>query len=203
MNLLNNYDFVKRDLIHLMKNRRKLSGDQFRDVLHKILGRSDLAWELGPDPLDEQHDVLSLSLMSNREYVCEIAVGLELPFKGENWSIQVGIPPRGWEKYFEFTASDGCKIAIEGEKWHFNIVKNNLRAKIYLSPESSFPCAYFSSIARILIVGELGEQNVEKLISDIVCVEYSPVISLKPLIKLRSDFVNLFPFCSYNSMFSA
>ena len=188
-----------RDLAHLMDNRARVGSEKFGELLDEIVKLDGCGWELGPDFASPASTALAFSALCERRTIDRLEEELGLPLFGGDWSVVIGVPPRHWERYFEYVASDGQSHAIEGSKWQYNLTRENDRIAIELCVPSSLPIDLFNEVARILCVGELGELNLIEFVSRI---SYGlSKTDAKPIQLLRADFVSHFPQCHYAGMF--
>ena len=190
----------QRDLVHLMENREKASTEAFSELLDEIVRLNGCGWELGPDPADITKDILAFSTLGDRANVDRIREEMDLPLTGDDWSVIIGIPPRIWDRYFEYTAANGSVYEIEGLSWRYSMIETGGRAEILLDPSPNKYPAICEELARILCVGELGEENLDDFVSAVSCANLASSEG-KPLSYLREDFVRRFPACHYDTVF--
>jgi hypothetical protein len=155
---------------------------------------------MGPDPAIDQTTVLSLSLFNDSSVIEKLRTDLGLPICGEDWRVQVGIPPRMWEMYFEYTSADGRDYRIEGKNWKWELNRIGDSANITLCPDVTIEDADKFDIGRILLSGELGEKNLKDFV-DTISVGNQSSDGAQPMRALKREFAQLFPKCSYREFF--
>lgn len=193
---------LRRDLIHLMENRERLSHEAFAELLNEIVPLDGNGWEMGPDPEDTQRTILSVSALGDQAKVRRIEQEFNLPIVTDHWSIIRGIPPMEWEQYFEYTDYKGKQYRIEGSIWRHAIIHGRNGADIILDPDLSFLGDLPEQLGIIICIGEIGERNIESFVSSIN-YDCLPVSESNPISRLRADFVKLFPNCYYNKFLRA
>lgn len=192
----------QRDLIHLMENRDKVSTEAFSQLLDEIVQLNGCGWELGPDPENPERAILAFSSLGNQTILERIREEMNLPITRNRWSVVIGIPPRIWDRYFQYTDTAGKIFEIEGSYWRYRLNNSGNTVEILLDPSPSTYPGFCEELARILCVGELGEQNIVDFVSDLSCVKLRHNES-RSLSFLREDFANSFPTCHYMSIFRA
>jgi hypothetical protein len=199
---------LKENLVHLMNHIGQLNEEAIRDLMSKILsGRPGIGWELGPDPSHQDRMTLALTGLGRWEHLKEFSQELSLPIETQSWAIVAGIPPRGWERYFEIQMDNGESVGIECGSWMWSLVACRAFAEIVLLlPESMHRLGELENEAvSIFLSGELGEQNycerikvvgIEHLTESMVARE------LLPVTKLRCSFATWFPDAPYADFLS-
>ena len=189
----------QRDLVHLMENRERLSLADFRSLLDEIADLQDSGWEMGPDPNDPSTTVLAFSIFAHETVLARITNQFALPISGNGWRVRAGIPPRDWERYFEYPTHSGTRYRVEGADWRYRVRAEGGMAKIILYPPRDNSDS-FDELAHVLCVGELGEDNLADFVSGIECDPLDPSAG-RPFCGLRGEFASLFKGCHYREFF--
>lgn len=180
----------------LLSQWESYEADDFQAKINDILGNSSAAWEFGPDPADESTMLFSLSIVNDPDWIARVSAVLDIPFQHGNVSAVLGIPPRHWERYFEYTDQNNTVHKIDGDDWLFRMSPaddpNMVRLKILADLPDSMD--WFETVS-IMLTGELGEINISKHIDRIDRV--TKPTDLAPLIHLRPCFAKKFPTCAY------
>ena len=192
----------QRDLVHLMDNREKASTEAFSELLDDIVRLNGCGWELGPDPDDSAKAILAFSSRGNQANVDRIREEMNLPINRSDWSVIVGIPPRIWDRYFQYADANGQTYEIEGSNWRYGMIDSGGTVEVLLDSSPTKYPNICGELASILCVGELGEQNIVDFVSGVSCARLG-LNESKPLSSLREDFVHRFPACHYESVFRA
>ena len=168
------------NLSHLMRHRMNLDDEAFAALMEKILlPFPEIQWERGPAFDDDAVDQLSIS---TGELYDDHQFSNFFPIREDDWRIDVGIPPKHWDMYFEMNLS-GELIAIEGRRWYwradFHSTESTLiHVAIPHEEASALTEGGYRDAVEILIIGEIGEVNLRK---------YLQVISIKRLPKIDKD----------------
>ena len=192
---------TKYDIIEFMDSLSKLSDKEIVNFISKKMAFSGHGWEIGPDLENGNTMTFSISAFGGGDFIDDLESTLELPLFGNGWSVQIGIPPRDWEKYFHYTDFRDRIHEIEGSRWRFDLINQCNQVKIILYPHPEIDPDIFDDVARILCVGELGEKNIIDFVSEIDFLEYTPDNG-KPLSHLRKCFLRIFPKCYYKNFLS-
>ncbi|MDE2422180.1 MAG: hypothetical protein KGO49_13490 [Gammaproteobacteria bacterium] len=115
-----------KNLSHLMTHRKKVYTNGFVELMDRILsGIPNVGWELGHLPNDYGVDQLSLSVINNPLFIKQVEDSISFPIKGDDWVINLGIPPRDWELFFEINTEDGQIVEVEGSEWSWVMTDKN------------------------------------------------------------------------------
>ena len=195
--MLHMNDLRRKKLIDLMGNWKSSSESEIRCLVNEILGHDYFAWEFGPDPMDDDISVLSISLERSAGEVTQLASDLGLPIQGNGWRVQVGMPPRDWDRYFEYEGRSGISYRIEGSHWLYELIpEDNDKVRVELFPDIAIEPKDGDEISRILLIGEIGERNLAEKICN-VSIGNSRKPGTKAIENLRSEFAELYPDCAY------
>lgn len=189
----------QRDLVHLMENREKVSSSAFSELLDEIVQLKGCGWELGPNPIDSNKTILAFSSLGDQANIDRISEEMDLPIVRDEWSAIVGIPPRIWDQYFQYTSTNGSRYEIAGSTWKYAFIESDSKIQILLD---SSPAQYedvCNELGKILCVGELGEENIRRFVSRIYCVALECSES-KSVSFLRENFIKQFPDCHYRDV---
>jgi hypothetical protein len=171
-----------------------------------------MGWELGPDLVNPDVYRLSLSLWDVLQLRTDPPLAEQLPVKGDGWLIDLGIPPRDWEMYFE-AKMNGKDLAIEGREWFWSIADVDVdvdpeadvdaQVMITIAPSSPFETLTDEEpeeFAGMIVTGELGEANVARLVRwiDVSATRQGPE-EWFPMERLRKKFMEKFPDCEYGA----
>jgi hypothetical protein len=192
-----------RNISHLMNHRKKLDDDGFADLIQKILSEyPSVGWELGPSMSDSKIDLLSLSVKDAPDFLSEFKSSSLAFESGVDWQVDIGIPPRDWELFFEATF-EGTSINVEGGNWVWSTAQDISFDELVVAPADliSQPISETDllDIGKILLVGELGEVNFMQHVKNfIVLRQPTKEIRWCAMSKLRPEFVNRHPECRYS-----
>ncbi len=189
---------LKTDLIHFMNKFKTLTPDNAMALMSHILADTPIeTWEIGPHPLNHDIDVLALSSDGISTVEDFIYKTVEPDVDGAGWEIVHGIPPRDWELFFEYSGANGQIFEVEGADWSWQAHWNEDGLDLTLVPDQDYPPDVFDDIARILMVGELGEKNCDKYV--ILRGRHGPSSAdgFDPLPTFRSVFAQTFEDCAY------
>lgn len=181
---------------NLLSHWESYETDDFCAMVNDLLGAPDAAWEYGPDPTNPDRMLFSLSIRNDAEWAAHVCNALEIPFQQEDVGAVLGIPPRQWERYFEYTDRTNTVQDIDGESWLFELSPADERDMIRLGIFADLPEAVdWFDVVSIMLIGELGETNVSARIAQIY--QLSEPQNLSPLSNLKSAFARHFPNCHF------
>lgn len=196
---------LKRNLMHIMCYRGQLNSEGFCDLMSKILSNHPhISWELGEHPEERCCDVLSLSVKNNLPEMNLIKNKLSLPIKKDDWTIDVGIPPRSWELYFELSCGDkSLSYNIDGRAWMWlaDFKDGSCKLKLYVPQINSINAGYIKDIVNIVLIGEIGELNMLTYI-DKVIVSAVYTDDFRSMEEFKYEFIRQFPGAFYSRYLS-
>lgn len=175
--------------------------EDFCELVNDALGRPDAAWEFGPDPLDDDKMLFSISLRNDPDWTTAVSKRLGIPFQHGEVGATLGIPPRHWDRYFEYMDRDNQVREIDGETWAFRMSPADDPNMVRLSVFADLPPSvdWFDAVS-IMLTGDLGERNVAERIDQVERID-NPQGSY-PLADLRAAFARRFPGCHYFAVLS-
>ncbi len=188
---------LRDNLVHLMTHLARLPEEGVIELMGKILANhSGAGWEMGPHFLNPDITVLAVTGHGDQTVQARLREDIGDDVEGEAWRIVVGIPPRDWERYFELEDANGAVHPVEGDNWLWR--SDDACTKVGLYSPAPIGENVFQDAARILLIGEIGEQNLERFIRSIsACSAHAD--GLSPLASFRGEFAAKYPHALYAS----
>lgn len=160
---LANRDNIVKNVFENIDPKKGIS-DFERDFLDEIaISLGSGTWEIGPDIFDPNKWFFSLSGARNLSEVNSFRTHLsELPMV-EGWVFYPALPPKNWNIFFIYESL----LEIDGCNWRYCITTNDKRIELEMRPPKDTLEINLLQVSKILVVGEIGEENLLKYIDNI------------------------------------
>lgn len=133
----------------------------FLDDIATALGSA--TWEIGPDIFDPEKWFFSLSGAKTMSEVESFRIHLcKLPMV-EGWLFYPALPPKDWNIFFIYQSV----LEIDGCAWNYCFTERNEKIDIIMHAPENMKRFDLIEVSKMLIIGEIGEENFLKYIGDI------------------------------------
>lgn len=184
---------VLDNLLHLMRYSERLSLEAISDLASKILAsHSALGYEFGPSVCKPEDRCFAISASGNCDLLSQLNSDNRFPIFEDGWEIIIGIPPKNWLLEFELNDSKGRKFVIDGKTLSYSACSVGGVVELNLNGGNlhEIPVELQSEVVRILLFGEIGEQN---FCRHVRLVWSSQNISSKPFPEFAKYFAETIP----------
>lgn len=163
---LNGLDAFVRDFFHIIKFLHVIDRSKLQNAMQDIFASvPDIGYEIGVFPGGENLSYIALSIPVENEWREEVGRRILAAETSPGWRVELGIPPRDWEMYFEIYDDESQEwVSIDGRQWCYKFVRSGSTNTLELcnATGEAYGQRIFDDIAKILLVGEIGERNIEK-----------------------------------------